>query len=224
MKTLLKLKLNSLLILGTCLTTPFSQAAIIGIDWQFTNDNRITRDTANRLDWLDLTVTRNFSYNNVISRMNSGGTLEGWRYASSSEVVKLWEQFGVDLTQGATFRATGEDVAVIQASQYLGSTFCAYDCTTFPYGTFGFTEDNDLQYLDGHNMLGAYYSSPSDITQYSPIGASVQSGATNISYAGSYLVKVSPVPLPASFWLFGSGILGLVGFNKRKFSITTSST
>jgi len=29
-------------------------------------------------------------------------------------------------------------------------------------------------------------------------------------------VTVSSVPLPAGFWLFGSGLVGLVGFSKRK--------
>ncbi len=34
--------------------------------------------------------------------------------------------------------------------------------------------------------------------------------------AGVALVRVSSVPLPAAAWLFGSGLLGLIGVAKRK--------
>ena len=33
---------------------------------------------------------------------------------------------------------------------------------------------------------------------------------------GSYLVRVNPVPAPAAIWLFGTALIGLVGFNKRR--------
>ena len=35
-------------------------------------------------------------------------------------------------------------------------------------------------------------------------------------FAGSYLPAVSAVPLPASAWLFVSGLLGLMGFSRRQ--------
>lgn len=33
---------------------------------------------------------------------------------------------------------------------------------------------------------------------------------------GSYLVRASVVPLPATIWLFSSGLLGLVGLSRRR--------
>jgi hypothetical protein len=30
------------------------------------------------------------------------------------------------------------------------------------------------------------------------------------------MVQVTPVPLPAAVWLFGSGLLGLISFARRK--------
>ena len=34
---------------------------------------------------------------------------------------------------------------------------------------------------------------------------------------GSALLRdISPVPVPAAIWLFGTGILGLIGFSKRR--------
>ena len=29
-------------------------------------------------------------------------------------------------------------------------------------------------------------------------------------------LDINPVPIPAAFWLFGSGVIGLIGFSKRK--------
>jgi hypothetical protein len=43
-------------------------------------------------------------------------------------------------------------------------------------------------------------------------------GAVTGSFAGQYnaLVGTSPVPVPAAFWMFGSGLLGLVLVSRRK--------
>ena len=34
----------------------------------------------------------------------------------------------------------------------------------------------------------------------------------------TYAIEVSPVPLPAAIWLFGSGLIGLIGIARRKKS------
>ena len=36
------------------------------------------------------------------------------------------------------------------------------------------------------------------------------------SHFGSYLVRTTFVPVPAAVWLFGSGLIGLIGVTKRK--------
>ena len=44
-------------------------------------------------------------------------------------------------------------------------------------------------------------------------------GSANIVGSGNCSVtSVSAVPLPAAAWLFGSGIIGLVGLARRKWS------
>lgn len=43
---------------------------------------------------------------------------------------------------------------------------------------------------------------------------------TSAFFAGS---PASPVPLPATVWLFGSGLLGLVGVARRKMRVTTTN-
>lgn len=53
-----------------------------------------TRDTVTGLDWLDLTATRGFSYDDVASQMGSGQMYEGWRFASRAEVTQFWSDAG----------------------------------------------------------------------------------------------------------------------------------
>ena len=43
-----------------------------------------------------------------------------------------------------------------------------------------------------------------------------QNSAESIFMASSLDIRLSPIPVPAAIWLFGSGLLGLVGFSRRK--------
>jgi hypothetical protein len=43
-------------------------------------------------------------------------------------------------------------------------------------------------------------------------------GSANMSGTGDCSVSLNPVPLPAAIWLFGSGLIGLVGISRRKNS------
>jgi hypothetical protein len=53
-----------------------------------------TSDTATGLDWLDLTVTRGQSYDQVVAQMGAGGPYEGWRHATRAEVRQFWINAG----------------------------------------------------------------------------------------------------------------------------------
>ncbi|MCP4331014.1 MAG: PEP-CTERM sorting domain-containing protein [Gammaproteobacteria bacterium] len=33
---------------------------------------------------------------------------------------------------------------------------------------------------------------------------------------GAGSIEVSPIPVPAAIWLFGTGLIGLIGFSKRR--------
>jgi len=46
-----------------------------------------------------------------------------------------------------------------------------------------------------------------------------QNGTCSVSWSGlstELIVDIQPVPVPAALWLFGSGLLGLVGIARRK--------
>ena len=74
----------------------------------------------------------------------------------------------------------------------------------------------------GNNLIGGPSSSAQSIS-INNIAAgnyyALVTGNPTGSSGGSYTVAMAaltPVPVPASVWLFGSGLLGLVGVTRRK--------
>lgn len=78
---------------------------------------------------------------------------------------------------------------------------------------------NGLDYSRGTlNILTAFLEPRNNpllsMNQYNPYGGDDYTG----SYS-SYEFNTSPVPVPAAFWLFSTGLLALVGFRKKKIKI-----
>ena len=99
-----------------------ASATLVSIDWKDPGDALITRDTNTKLDWLDLTETNDMSRDFVLTQLGSGGQFEGFRYATTAEVLALWSNFGIDLSAGGPLFASGFDPGVIEATSYLGNT------------------------------------------------------------------------------------------------------
>jgi len=70
------------------------QATILEADFAGVTGG-LTRDTATDLDWLDSTFTRGQSVSAVNTRLQSGGDLFGFRFASRTEVHTLLSNFGL---------------------------------------------------------------------------------------------------------------------------------
>lgn len=234
-KTYHRILSSALLILAFGFSS-IANAVVVEIDWQTAGDNLITKDTISGLDWLDLTETNGMSRDYVLTQLGAGGIYEGWRYASSAEVVTLWLNFGLDLsnldvnTQLNSSGASGLDPSLITATNYLGNTWCEYECSVYPYGVEGYTSDEYIEtdpdlipYAepDWYFYLGASYTNEygyvyKDHTSYWLSGASITPTYGSSLTLGSYLVQPSAVPVPGAVWLFGSGLIGLIGIAKRK--------
>ena len=108
--------------IATALTLSTSvNAEIISVDWQAAGDNLITRDTVSGLNWLDLTETNNMSFHQVVTELSVSGQFYGFRYATSAEVVTLWDNFGINLRYGGIDRS-GTDNGIDVAASFLGNT------------------------------------------------------------------------------------------------------
>ena len=186
-------------------------AAIITTDWNNVGDSFITRDTTSGLNWLDLTVTGGMSYNDVFAElMLESSELYGYRFATSDEVISLWEQFGINLDFGVRNIVTPTTPGVEIASSFLGNVVGAEspDYT----GSIGmiFTDWRSHSV----NSAGAFNFEGSSFLE--GIGIRGSSFDTGVNFMGSYLVSPSPVPLPASIWLIFSGLIALFSFTRNK--------
>jgi hypothetical protein len=120
---------------------------------------------------------------------------------------------------------TGSGIENITAAQGL----------TLQLTVFGqiFTEQDDFEYSSGLPQLDFDNGSASflnfvvseqngDITDINQVGVSdfgefTLNPAIGGGYEGNFTI-VSAVPVPAAAWLFGSGLIGLIGIARRKKS------
>lgn len=195
-------------------------AALVSVDWQLAGDNLITRDTTSGLDWLDLTETNNMSHNQIIPLLGSGELFDGWRYASGEETVALWGNFGVDLASSPSIRIAARiDPNIATAALMLGNVYPEYLPST-EFGLLGVTSTphnaNTNCGACAFSTVGAWTSITQALSGYSPLSSSWAQGGEASLNLGHYLVQTSSVPLPAAVWLFGSGLIGLIGVAKYK--------
>jgi len=145
---------------------------------------------------------------------------------SSGSVEVSWDSTAMTLTSsvadlGASALANGFPldfgVTTITTDSLTGlSTLSA------TYGTFATVFGPTFDFF---SMDFVAIPPPSQTTLDIGIGAfgDWQSGTnpafsiTNVTYAGA-TVNVNPVPVPAAVWLFGSGLIGMVGIARRRKS------
>jgi len=194
-----------------------ANAALLSVDLNTSGDGLITRDDSTGLDWLDLTETNNTSRNYVLTQLGSGGLFDGWRYATSAEVVALWaDNFGIDLSIGASPSMSSVDPGVQTAAGFLGNIINEAYPSFYDYGTSGVTSTVSTTNSPNYEFLGAYHQISASNTGYLTRTNSSLATSSSQGDAGHYLVQTSPVPVPAAFWLFGSGLLGLIGIARSK--------
>ncbi len=192
-----------------------ASAAIISTDRLAAGDNLITRDTVSGLDWLDLTETNNLSYDYVNGQLGVGGQFAGFRYATGIEVVALWDNFGINLSAGQPTGITSMDPNVEVAVSFLGNTYNEFNPGRYLYGVDGLTSDFYIDITE-RRRLGAIIRGDNLTTRYHAIDGDGRPTSLSAVWLGSYLVQTSVVPVPAAVWLFGSGLIGLIGFARRK--------
>jgi hypothetical protein len=138
-------------------------------------------------------------------------------------VQQLWEDFGLitnlENSQPGYYLETNTEQyeSFVNGVNLLGNTIVEYD-PTLEYGAYGLTADEDQILSTGWVFtIGVYLYPVNDILKICPTRElNPPDGIKN--YAGSYLVKASPVQIPATAWLFGSALVGLVGVKNKRTS------
>ena len=196
-----KSQLLGTLCAALCTLTAFSaQAALV-------DNGMFTTDTATQLDWLDLTETADESYDTVAGRIAPAGDLFGWSFATESQVIGLFDSAGGT----GPYPQTGPS-AVAPATLLLGLWGTLLINTEFNVQQSHFlTEPPPSVGTHNNGFIEAF---PGEGGLYSFI--SIARDDTPETFRGSALIRPSAVPIPAAVWLFGTGLVGLVGVARRK--------
>lgn len=156
------------------------------------------------LEWLTVTDSINFSFEEMQVELQPGGSFEGYRHATLGETWALALNFGYDTNLDASANVP----AVQDLQDALGTTF-ASSAGTLQFSTLGYVDDGTrfdivLQLPvpdDESSYLGQAY--PTDLGFLPP--------ASNL--IGHYLVR--PIPEPAGFVAL-AGFLSLVIIAARR--------
>jgi hypothetical protein len=172
-----------------------------------------TTDTDNQLAWLDMSFTDGDSYNDVLFEID-GGSLDGWRFATSGEVAGL-----LTSAVGGPFvfdDSPAQNDAMVSLIGLMGFTYEGNSIISgepIPYQyAVGYVESDGLSLAHaiqfGFGWKGGYIRPFAETDWDLGFGTSRQS-------QGSFLVR-STVPVPAAVWLFGSALAGLGWMRRRK--------
>jgi hypothetical protein len=209
-------RLCSILVLATPV-----DAELVSADWKTPDDNLLTVD-GNGLEWLDLSETRARSYNDVVAQLGLGGEFEGWRVASSVQVEDFWTAAGGDPAHYDGWSSENFGLYDL-VSSYWGDTFCLLaGCETgngyLQAMTSDVDPDNNLFHvvaLAGDTNIDGY-TPGQDYFDSTRLSVRIDFGPPATAIALYREAEMSAVPVPAAVWLFGAGLLGLIGFARRK--------
>jgi len=218
--------LLSLLVIACLFCSLNVSAALIPI-----LDKNYNYDDVSGLYWLRLTATINQSYDQVT---NGVWYSDGWRHATADEIISF---YSTNLPSLVTTEVVPDpnyptwvagdywaepqvnpqgEVEVQTLLNIMGTT--SFNQGAVAIGIFG----RKLSCV-GCTAHGMSYFGYSIVQGNKYLQADMTGSATDyygVSYAGHFLVHdstlIPAVPLPAAFWLFGSGLLGLIGLARRK--------
>ena len=208
--------LISLALLGISISSV--NAALMSADDAVFGIGSITRDTASGLEWLDLTKSSGISYSYVSTRLGSGQEFDGWRYAASTDVETFFNNAG----------GTGPYTGAYGSHQNWMVPLLALWGENANFGGSGNGDSGGTRSLailsdsagPGFRWLtNIFYLDDLIRPSYAKIFNDSISEAYDQHNIGHALIRDAPlstVPIPATIWLFGPALIGLVGFSKRK--------
>ncbi len=192
------MKYRDVLVVSLFILSSFGTGQAALIDQGIT-----TLDTDSGLRWLDLTGTANRSFTDISGQLGLGGEFEGYRYASSAEVQSFIANAGI-----IGFQNGFNDFNFQPISDLLNLLGGPLSQSTFTTQSGGITSDISLPGLRNSINLIINESALTGAT-----GTFSISLTQTFSSMGSWLVQ--PVPIPPTVWLFGSGLLGLIGIARK---------
>jgi hypothetical protein len=194
-----------------------AKATLTSSDYQLNSgDNWITSDSQSGLQWLDLTVTMNQSFDQV---RQGDWYANGFRYATKVELQTLFINAGTpDDNFDLSITHYSETKALIDL---LGATLISTDRLS-SYGLIG-TDffDNNIT-LQNHPVGETFSAQLGKLDLFPYIGEAHFTGGQPLSneastYWGSFLVRVTPVPEPNATAMFLFGLIIIFIYKRRSY-------
>ena len=195
------------------------------VDERFLNFYETNLDSVTGLEWLSFTTLINgektdFTMGHTIESALEAYAPQGWRLATTEQVYDLFDFFYPTYDGGTIGK-----MELFDAADPTADIIESRNSWLMSFGTY-IDAENDLHsrgwYLDeGGNaqLMGAIlntdplssylYGADWDLT-----GKTITSQYDNV---GVFLVRdFTVVPIPAAIWLFGTGLIALLGIARRK--------
>jgi hypothetical protein len=200
-------KIRSVFLSLICIIPAVSHASLVSIDSTRWGAGSLTVDSLTGLQWLDLDLSTDISYNSMLTELGGGGFYAGYRYATASEVESLFISASVvDVNSGSAANVAPAQnlITLLGATQSFRGTEEIFGITgsmTTTGAVSGMLDhsfNNGVAFYDVNAVSGPTY------------GLDYSAGSI-----GNWLVQTSEVPIPSAFILFSSA-LACLGMLKRK--------